>query len=316
MPNNPDQNPDLFGDEGGQPEESDERRKDWQDRSRRRAAEHQKQQLIERENRISDDKLNFWSDEKRAGIPPELARGAIFRLPRRGRRRHFNADVLIERPSLKIGFTGTELDQFDGDVYLAIVRALRGQNYGQRVEINLKGLAHEIRRVQSGGTVETLRNSLKRLSSCTIHLEFCRHEERYHANIHLVGWVYEEKTRQTFVRLYADAAKLFEQLAWLDFEKHLALPTDLSRMLHMYVTSHRRGRRRSAKLDEFMELTGSRSRRNDFRARLHDALCALATAGIIDEIAITSVDVVRWRLLGYDQKSDDTLNLEDHRPRN
>ena len=314
MPNNPDQNADLFGDEGRQPEESDERRKDWQDRSRRRAAEHQKQQLIERENRISDDKLNFWSDEKRSGIPPELARGAIFRLPRRGRRRFYQRDVLIKRPRLQIGFTGTELDQFDGDVFLAIVRALRGQHYGQRVEINLRGLAHEIRRNQSGKSLRNIRDSLYRLSSCTVHLDFQRKDKQYAANIHLIGWGYEKTTRKTFVRLYADAEQLFEQLAWLDFDKHLALPSDLSRMLHMYITSHKRNSRRSAPLDEFMELTGTRSRRHVFRSRLHDALHALAVAGIIDEVAINDDDIVKWRLLRYNPDPDDPLKLEDHRP--
>ena len=308
MPTEDSNEPNLFGDDKRVP---DDRRARWKAEREARDAERHEQRLVEQKNRVLAEELEFWGDETRAGIPPELARGAIFRLPRRGRRRRFHEDVVIERPSLKISFTGTELDQFDGDVYLAIIRSLRGQHIGERIEVSLKGLAHELRRVQSGGTVETLRNSLKRLSSCVIHLDFWRKSEHYTANIGLMGWIYEEKSRKTYVRLDPDAAKLFEQLAWINFDKHLALPTDMSRMLHMYVTSHRRGQRRSTTLDEFMELTGSTTPRHKFRTRLHDALRALEIAGILDEIEITDSDIVRWRLLGYDRDSDDTPQIKD-----
>ena len=305
----------LFNDESSQPKPSDDRRIAWQKEREARDGERRKQRLIEEKARVSDTELAFWGDEEKAAIPPELARGAIFRLPRRGRRQFYQKEVLIERPSLKIGFTGTELDQFDGDVYLAIIRALRGQNIGQRVEMSLRGLAHEIRRNQSGKSVRNIREALLRLSSSTIHLEFVRNEKNYEANIHLMGWMFEKETRKTFVRLDPDAAALFQQLAWIDFEKHLALPTDMSRMLHMYVTSHRRGQRRSATLDEFMELTGSTTPRHMFRQRLRDALRALEDAGIVDEIAIIDSDVVKWRLLGYDQDSHDALQIEGLDPR-
>lgn len=307
MPTENSNEPHLFGDDKRVPEDIDDRKAHWIAEREARDAERREQRLIERKARVVDQELAFWGDETRAGIPPELARGAIFRLPRRGRRRRYNREVVIERPSLTIGFTGTELDQFDGDVYLAIIRALRGQNIGEQVEVSLKGLAREVRRVQSGGTVENLRNALDRLSSCVVHLDFWRKSEHYTANIGLMGWIYEEKSRKTYVRLDPDAAKLFTQLAWINFDKHLALPTDMSRMLHMYVTSHRRGQRRSATLDEFMELTGSTTPRHKFRARMHDALHALQDAGIIDEIEITDNDIVRWRLLGYDQDSEDDV---------
>ena len=298
MPNDDSNNGGLF-DDMNVPKDPDAGKLDWHQQRERRAAERREQGRIARENRISDQQLDFWGDETRAGIPPELARGAIFRMPRRGRRRHFNRETLIQRPSLSVGFTGNELDQFDGEVYLAIIRALRGQHIGERVEISLKGLAHELRRVKSGGTVKNIKEALWRLSSCTIHLEFTRHDKHYDANIHLMGWVYEKETRKTFVRLYADAEGLFEQLAWVDFEQHLALPSNMAKMLHMYVTSHRRGARRSATLDEFMEISGGNTRRNDFRDRLHNALHALEDAGIIDEIEITANDVVKWRLREY-----------------
>lgn len=312
MPTEDSNEPSLFNDESSQPKPPDDRRTAWQKEREARDAERRKQRLIEQKARVLDEELQFWSDETRAGIPPELARGAIFRLPRRGRRRFYQKEVLIERPSLKIGFTGTELDQFDGDVYLAIIRALRGQNIGQRVEISLRGLASEIRRNQSGASVRSIRESLLRLSSSTIHLEFVRNEKNYEANIHLMGWMFEKETRKTFVRLDPDAAALFQQLAWIDFEKHLALPTNMARMLHMYVTSHRRGQRRSATLDEFMEITGSTTPRHMFRARMHDALHALQDAGIVDEIEITGGDVVRWRLRKYGEDPDDVPEIENH----
>ncbi|MYD43376.1 MAG: hypothetical protein F4W90_05735 [Gammaproteobacteria bacterium] len=302
--------PNLFGDGERTPEDSGDRKSRWRAQRKARDAERRKQRLIAQKARISDKELAFWGDEDKAAIPPELARGAIFRLPRRGRRRFFKNEVVIERPSLKIGFTGTELDQFDGDVYLAVIRALRGQYIGERVEISLKGLAHEIRRVQSGGTVETVRNALDRLSSCVVHLDFWRKGEHYTANIGLMGWIYEEKSRKTYVRLDPDAATLFAQLAWIDFDKHLALPTDMARMLHMYVTSHRRGQRRSVPLAEFMEITGSTTPRHMFRARLRDALRALQAAGIIDEMEITNNDAVRWRLLDYDRDPENAAQIE------
>ena len=302
MPTKDSSEPSLFGDDESTSRDSDKRRAHWKDQRKARDAEFREQRLVEQENRISDKQLEFWGDETRAGIPPELARGAIFRLPRRGRRRLFQNEVVIERSRLKIGFTGTELDQFDGDVYLAILRALRGQNIGERVEINLKGLAHEIGRYRdSGKTVRNIREALFRLSSCTVHLDWWRHDDHYHANIHLMGWVYEEKTRKTYVRLHPDAAPLFRHLAWVNFDKHLALPSNMAKMLHMYVTSHRRGQRRSTTLDELIEVCGWSTRRNDFRRRLRDALHALQDASIIDEIEITDSDIVKWRLLAYGQ---------------
>jgi hypothetical protein len=282
------------------PKKSDAHQSDWLKRNKERNAKHSEELRIARENRISEQELAFWGDEDRAGIPPELARGAIFRLPRRGRRRYFYEEILIRRPSLSIGFTGKELDQFDGEVYLAIIRALQGQHIGERVEISLKGLAHELRRVKSGGTVKNITESLKRLSSCTLHLQFKRRGKNYKANIHLMSWVYEEEARKTYVRLYADAEQLFQQLAWIDFKRHLALPSNLAKMVHMYVTSHTRGKRRSTTLDEFIDISGSQTRRNDFRTRLLEALNALEDAGVIDEVEITARDVVKWRLLPYD----------------
>ena len=283
------------------PKKSDAHQSDWLKRKEERDAKHREAQRIARENRISEQELAFWGDEDRAGIPPELARGAIFRLPRRGRRRHYYKEILIQRPSLSIGFTGDELDQFDGEVYLAIIRALQGQRIGERIEISMKGLAHEIGQSSPGGkNVRNIKESLMRLSSCTLHLEFKRREKDYEANIHLMGWVYEKQTRKTYIRLYADAEQLFRQLAWIDFKKHLALPSSLAKMVHMYVTSHTRGKRRSTTLDEFIEICGWQSRRNDFRARLLDALHDLEIAGIVDEVEITARDVVKWRLLPYD----------------
>ena len=282
------------------PAKKDGHQSDWLKRKEERDAKHREAQRVARENRVSEEELAFWGDESRAGIPPELARGAIFRLPRRGRRRFFNKEILIQRKSLSIGFTGDELDQFDGEVYLAIIRALQGQRIGERVEISMKGLAYEIGRTRSGKTVQNIKESLIRLSSCTLHLRFKRREKDYEANIHLMGWVYEKQTRTTYVRLYADAEQLFRQLAWIDFKKHLALPSNLAKMVHMYVTSHTRGKRRSTTLDEFIDICGSQSRRNDFRTRLLDALHDLERAGVIDEVEITARDVVKWRLLPYD----------------
>lgn len=309
MPNDDSTNDELFNDGTNLPEDPDDGKPDWRSHRDARQAERRERQRIERENRISEERLDFWGDETRAGIPPELARGAIFRLPRRGRRRHFNREILIKRPSLSIGFTGNELDQFDGEVYLAIIRALRGQHIGERIEISLKGLAHELRRVKSGGTVKNIKEALWRLSSCTLHLKFTRNDKHYSANIHLMGWLYEEETRKTYVRLYADAEGLFQQLAWVDFEKHLALPSNMAKMLHMYVTSHRRGARRSVTLDELIEVSGWSARRNDFRSRLRDALNTLKNAGIIDEIEITADDVIKWRLLEYAADPDKELGI-------
>ena len=241
--------------------------------------------------------LQFWGDRSIAGIPPELARGGVFRLPRRGQRDVYHDQLVVNQPSLQVRYSGDELDQSDLDVFLQILRVLRGKQIGEYVEVTLNGLVRGTRRSEGGKAIENMKNSLDRLSKAIFQIRFQRKSEWYRINTNLMVWLHKEETKQNWVKTTPEALDLFRVLAWLNFEKHVVLNNSMAKALHAYAISHRRGATHSVRLERLKNLWGYRGRVSNFRAALRKALNELEESHILADTTITDEDVARWMLL-------------------
>lgn len=91
------------------------------------------------------EKLRNWPEEV-AAMPTELTRVSLFGLIRRGRRKVMDWEKLSSRTDIEVSYFGKQLDQADGDLWLACLRMGRGVPMGQRIYTTRAALLKEIGR--------------------------------------------------------------------------------------------------------------------------------------------------------------------------
>jgi hypothetical protein len=99
---------------------------------------------------------------------------------------------------------------------------------------------------------------------------------------HLMSSGIDEATGKLFIRLDPEGAGLFENLAYLQWETRLSLPSAISKALHLYVCGHRQGRFHTVKVADLALWMGYQGRLRQFRANLETAVGVLCAHGVIE----------------------------------
>jgi hypothetical protein len=236
---------------------------------------------------------DLWVEGKYVA-PIAFLRSALFAVVRKGARKELKNEMLAAGEGTTITFTGTQLDQADEDVFLAMLHKAREHGLGYRVNFSMRSLLRELEWDTSGKSMTRLRDSFDRLFNCSVVID----TERVHYKGHLVDSIRVDKTDDDFYyfRLNAEMVGFFNlpeyvRIAMSDRKKIHGM---LAKWLHAYIEVG--PERVVATIDEIMKLSGSNAtNKTRFRGTLSSALKELEAAEIIRswKIEQNTVYVVR-----------------------
>lgn len=232
--------------------------------------------------------LPLWQESVR-GLPNALARSALFTAANRSiEREQYKSRRIAAVRGIEILYSGEELRQEDGDVFLQIVHLARQQPLGEIVEFSGYGLLKELGWSPSKGSYVRLRECIDRLSTTTVKVKTDSAQLRDKgfggSLIRKFEWD-ADAARGTSQRwrvwLEPEIIYLFHENTYtkIDWKQRLKLPP-LAKWLHQFYFSHRDPL--GYKVGTLRELCGSRiAVLAKFRYKLREALDLLIEVGFL-----------------------------------
>ena len=232
--------------------------------------------------------LPIWPDEVRGG-PNPLLRSAFFAAVASKHRKIFEdrttaskepeGILIAAQDGVTIKYTGTQLNQYDADVFFEILHRSRRSPLGTFAIFSGSDFLNSIGRVRNNLNYEDLETSLRRLKRGTVDVAWRGANCRPMA---YTGSLLAEVERETESKLYKVSLfpkikVLFEPtsltyLQWPDRKKLLRAP--LAQWLHSYFSTH--ARPFPITVDWIQEKSGhADSRRADFLRTLRNAVKVL-----------------------------------------
>lgn len=229
--------------------------------------------------------LPIWPDEVRGG-PNPLLRSAFFAAVASKHRKIFEdrttvakepeGIVIAAQDGITIKYTGTQLNQYDADVFLEILHRSRRSPLGTVVLFTGSEFLDSIGRVRNNLNYEDLETSLRRLKRGVVDVAWRTPTNRpmaYSGN--LIAEVERETESKLYkVSLFPKIKVLFEPtnftyLQWQDRKKLIRAP--LAQWLHSYFSTH--AKPFPISVDWIQEKSGhASSRRADFLRTLRKAI--------------------------------------------
>ncbi len=234
----------------------------------------------------------LWTPGVQRLAPVCLLRSAVFGVMPRGQRRQFQNHPIAALPGFTLTFTGTQLDQFDLDVWLqAVDIAKQNGGLGVKAEFTAYGFLQAIGRSPKGKDHhERLHDSLTRMVACALRVS----TERFDYVGNLLDFYRDRALARYALTLNPKLIQLFADGSTpIDWELRRQLRKDVSRWLHGYLASQGVGKHRLS-APALQQLCGSTSQLKEWRRTLKGALDELQGVGGIkswriekgDELAI------------------------------
>lgn len=229
--------------------------------------------------------LPIWPDEVRGG-PNPLLRSAFFAAVASKHRKIFEdrtnvakepeGVIIAAQDGVVIKYTGTQLNQYDADVFFEIMHRSRRSPLGTDAFFTGSEFLESIGRVRNNLNYEDLETSLRRLKRGTVDVAWRTPNNRPMA---YTGSLVAEVERETESKLYKVSLfpkikVLFEPtnftyLQWQDRKKLIRAP--LAQWLHSYFSTH--AKPFPISVDWIQEKSGhASSRRADFLRTLRKAI--------------------------------------------
>lgn len=184
-------------------------------------------------------------------------------------------------------YTGPELRQSDGLVFMALLNLVRDIRVGERVSFNAEHLCRAAFGRYDGPTRNLLRDHVKRLQRGLVEFE--------EFSVQLCLRFEYPKRGSWTVALDRDVVQLFQRSAqvWLDLPKRQSLPEGLSTWLYAYVESQTR--LIPMRIETLRQLCGSDASGESFPRTFRLAMKELSAQGVLDEGWSMKGGVVHWR---------------------
>ncbi|MEF8701429.1 MAG: plasmid replication initiator TrfA [Candidatus Accumulibacter sp. UW20] len=240
--------------------------------------------------------LPLWEERVR-GLPNSFARSALFTSANRSiERENFRRRKIATLRGAEMFYTGEELRQDDGDVFLQIVHLARQQPLGDVVEFSGYALLKDLEWTTSKGSYERLRDSINRLSSTTVIVKTdasSGHPEKGFGGslVRKFEWNIEADrgTSQRWrIWLEPEIVVLFGREAYtrIDWAQRLQLPP-LAKWLHQFYFTHEKPI--GYKIETIRTLCGSRiAVLAKFRYKLRESIGLLVKVGFLISYEIDS----------------------------
>ena len=190
---------------------------------------------------------------------------------------------------LPVTYSGPELRQSDGLVFMALLNMARDVCIGQSFNFDPRSLCEALDGSYSGPTRTRLQQTIFRLQSAVVKLPSFSVQLVQRFNFPLRGtWS---------VAIDSDIVQLFSasRLVWLDLDVRLSLPEGLATWLYCYIQCQTR--LIPQKIENLRVLCGSKATPRGFSALLQRALSVLVAEGLIDTGWSIKKGVVHWRKL-------------------
>lgn len=264
----------------------------------------------ERGDRVEQKKLGkaeviqfpLWPEPERAA-PNAFLRSALFGVVKKGERRYCKQEKLAAWTDTDLAYTGEQLDQYDESVWLQLVHLhrIQGVEPGRPLYVNAKarGFMREFGRARGASTAKAFYESVSRMEACGVHLtqRIDGKEVEYISSLVQKAARVKGEERWAIV-LNPDLVPYFApgHYTRLDWATRLALPSDLARWLHGYVSSHQAMPKRPHRisLERLRELSGSRTELKDFRRKIKKAMTELERAEVVFAWRITEGDALEF----------------------
>lgn len=202
------------------------------------------------------------------------------------RERTISLELRAQGGAVLMRYTGPELRQSDGMVFMALLNLLRDERLGESVSFNVEELCKRVFGRYDGPTRKLLKGHVQRLQRGLLEFD--------QFSVQLCQRFDHPARGAWSVKLDKDVVSLFQRSAevWLDIGRRKALPEGLPTWLYGFVESQTR--LIPMKASALRELCGSDASDESFLRTLRVALHALAEQGVIDSGWSVQGGVVRW----------------------
>lgn len=202
------------------------------------------------------------------------------------RERTISLELRAQDGSVLMRYTGPELRQAEGLVFMALLNLSRDQRLGEQVSFSVEELCRRTFGRYDGPTRKLLLAQIKRLQRGLLEFD--------QFSVQLCQRFDHPSRGAWSVRLDKDVVALFQKSAevWLDLGKRTSLPEGLPTWLYGFVESQTR--LIPMKASALRELCGSDASEPSFLRTLRLALHALAEHGAIAPGWSVQGGVVRW----------------------
>ena len=244
--------------------------------------------------------LPLWPNTDRA-LPSTMVRSALFRVLKRGKRKHVDQEKIASWKGTDIHFTGFLLDQSDLDNYLQLIHLAQQTPKGLVAEFTSNAFLKSLNKT-AGKNIRLLEESLHRLTTCTLSIRSGRY---FGEGDRLIKRRYrDDLTKRNVVYLDEKLAALFREGYTLqNWEQRLSLPQGFSRWMLGYASSHltQNNQPHRVAVGRLQELCGSRfSKLPHFREKLKKSMQQLQDNGVIKTWRITENDALEFTRHGVD----------------
>lgn len=191
------------------------------------------------------------------------------------RERTLSLELKTSEGGVLLRYTGPELRQSDGMVFMTLLNTARDDRLGNRVSFNVEDLCIRAFGRYDGPTRKLLRTHIQRLQRGLIEFEtfsvqLCKR--------------FDYPTRGMWtVELDPDLVKVFQHSSeiWLDMQRRHELPEGLTTWLYGFIESQTKLIPMAAKV--LRDMCGSDANEESFLRTLRIALKELSAKGVIDE---------------------------------
>jgi len=202
------------------------------------------------------------------------------------RERTVSMELKTREGGLLMRYSGPELRQSDGMVFMALLNLVKDTRLGEKVSFGVEELCRRTFGRYDGPTRRLLRTHIQRLQQGLIEFE------EFSVQLCLR---FDHPTRGPWsVRLDKDIVAIFQRSCevWLDLSKRKALPEGLSTWLYGFIESQTRLIPMQA--STLREMCGSDATDDSFLRTLRLALRELAEQGVLEPGWSVQAGVVRW----------------------
>lgn len=243
-------------------------------------------------------------------MPNHLARSSLFTSVARGRKKHFEGDILVSRKDAEIRFWGEQLDEAQSDVWMQVMYEAGKTPNGEKVLINRAEFLRSIGRKTGKFQYDWLKRTLIKLQRSVIMLTIFRKDgsKRWALDdslnmIH--GFTHDESAGTFQVKVDPEWKTLFGEhdyslIDWTK-RKQFGLQQDMAKSLQRLIaTSKTAGQH--YELGWLKDRLGSEATRPSFRRSLKKAFVELERLEIISNARIekssTGCEQAAWTRLG------------------
>lgn len=236
--------------------------------------------------------------QRASAMPTAWVRTSLFVNQPQTKTKFLINQILESYDTIRIEYTGEQLNMFDNDVYLEVIRLAQDRPPSERILFNRHSFLRALGISGGKKNYDALHQSLQKLKGNTIKIINFKTGDSF-SLIDRLSW--DEESGYWWFSIGDIVIDMFRtELSYIDLEIRKNLSTPLSKYLQNYMSGGTAGEQ-EVKVHNLMRLSGTTSQLKDFLGKgrgLLKALDEIKAAGLISSYAIrknkNDEHVVTW----------------------